>query len=325
MWAAAPALPDPLPREDRTFGDGLFVDLIPTSCWFTNVRTCVSPPDWARVKALVGAPSIAARCAVPGPNHRTGCGCRHTNAGPTTIRPGYRPCGRWCPYPPAGHRTTHVGFAEVTGQDPQAHAHLRTVNGWSIADADAHIAMADRVWRARSAVDSSLDLSILTAAGVLPSPAPTPTGAGRRAIATGTLNPTIHDTPVRSMNMARTSTTKVTARERARAAKAVLDAERHDHEKAVEDATTTYYEAQDARDAAATALKDADTARGSAVQALLDLGEPPARVAALVGLTTTEVRKLKRTAATEENNSNENSEQEGEATDPSTGPAALAS
>jgi len=126
------------------------------------------------------------------------------------------------------------------------------------------------------------------------------------------------------MSMARTSTTKVTARERARAAKAVLDAERRDHEKAVEDATTPYYEAQDARDTAMAALEDADTARGAAVQALLDLGEPPTRVAVLVGLTATEVRKLKRTAAAAED-STENSEQEAEATDPSTGPSALAS
>ncbi len=124
--------------------------------------------------------------------------------------------------------------------------------------------------------------------------------------------------------MARTSTTKVTARERARAAKAVLDAERRDHEKAVEDATTTYYEAEDARGAAIAALEDADTARGAAVQSLLDLGEPPARVAVLVGLTAAEVRKLKRTAAAAEDN-NENSEQKVEATDPSTGPSSLAS
>jgi len=64
-WAAAPALPDPLPGEDRTFGDGLFVDLIPTSCWFTNVRTCVSPSGWARVKTLVVG-RTGRRCEVCG-------------------------------------------------------------------------------------------------------------------------------------------------------------------------------------------------------------------------------------------------------------------
>jgi len=127
--------------------------------------------------------------------------------------------------------------------------------------------------------------------------------------------------------VARTSTTKVTARERARAAKAVLDAERRDHEKSVEDATTTYYEAQDARDAAMAALEDADTVRGAAVQTLLDLGEPPARVAVLVGLSLAEVRKLRRTTTTtaDDNDNDKSPEQDAAATDDAAGPSALAS
>jgi hypothetical protein len=37
-WAALPEAPDLLPGEDRNFGTGLFVDLVPSTCWFTNVR-----------------------------------------------------------------------------------------------------------------------------------------------------------------------------------------------------------------------------------------------------------------------------------------------
>ena len=59
------------------------------------------------------------------------------------------------------------------------------------------------------------------------------------------------------------------------------------------------------------------------MQSLLDLGEPPARVAVLVGLSAADVRKLKRTAAAED--SNENSEQEVGASNPSASSAALAS
>jgi len=124
---------------------------------------------------------------VPGPSRRTGCGWRRTKAGPTTTRPGCRPPRRLVCLCTRCHRTTHFGFAEVTGHRPQAHAHLRAVNHWGVSDADAHIAMAARVWRARSAVDWSLDLSILTAAGVVPSPAPT--AADRCAITTHTLQP----------------------------------------------------------------------------------------------------------------------------------------
>jgi hypothetical protein len=37
-WAARPEVPDLLPGEDRDFGSRLFVDMVPDSCWFTNVR-----------------------------------------------------------------------------------------------------------------------------------------------------------------------------------------------------------------------------------------------------------------------------------------------
>lgn len=89
------------------------------------------------------------------------------------------------------HHTTHVGFAEITGHRPQAHTHLRAANQRGVSDTDTYIAMATRVWRTRSAVDRPLNLSILTTAGVNPSP--TPTAGDRRAIATGTRDRTIHD------------------------------------------------------------------------------------------------------------------------------------
>ena len=40
-----------LKGEDRTFGGNeLFVDLIPSNCWFTNVRTFVHFSDWDRLR-----------------------------------------------------------------------------------------------------------------------------------------------------------------------------------------------------------------------------------------------------------------------------------
>ncbi len=51
-WAALPPL---LPTEDRSFGDGLYVDLIPASSWFRNVRTAVSVTDWYRIRTMVYA------------------------------------------------------------------------------------------------------------------------------------------------------------------------------------------------------------------------------------------------------------------------------
>lgn len=95
--------------------------------------------------------------------------------------------------------------------------------------------------------------------------------------------------------MARSGTGKVSARERARAAKAKLDAQQRDHEKLVEDAVTAYYDADDQRTAALAALTAADDGRAAAVTTLVELNEAPQRIAALVGLSTTEIRKLRRT------------------------------
>ncbi|GAA1278917.1 hypothetical protein GCM10009609_47890 [Pseudonocardia aurantiaca] len=52
-WAAVAEVPDLLPGEDRGFESGLFVDMIPSSCWFTHVRSCVTPRDWDRLRRLI--------------------------------------------------------------------------------------------------------------------------------------------------------------------------------------------------------------------------------------------------------------------------------
>ncbi len=91
------------------------------------------------------------------------------------------------------------------------------------------------------------------------------------------------------------SMTKVTARARARAAKSKLDAQQRDHEKLVEDAVTAYYDADDQRTAALAALTASDDGRAAAVTTLVELNESPQRIAALVGLSTTKIRKLRRT------------------------------
>jgi len=40
-------------RERPNVRSGLFVDMVPESCWFTNVRTCVSQQDWERLRRMI--------------------------------------------------------------------------------------------------------------------------------------------------------------------------------------------------------------------------------------------------------------------------------
>lgn len=162
-WTALPELPDLLPGEDRTYKPGLFVDLIPTTTWFTNVRSCVAPRDWERIRRMV--------------TRRTGRTCEACGAGED------RAAGRWLEaherwaYDATRsvqtlrrlvclctdcHRSTHYGLAEVQGNAEQAFLHLMAVTGLEVPQAKSHISRAIDLWRVRSLRTWTLDLHILT-------------------------------------------------------------------------------------------------------------------------------------------------------------------
>lgn len=91
-----------------------------------------------------------------------------------------------------------------------------------------------------------------------------------------------------------TARAKVTARTRAREAKAALDASRAARDTKIEAATTDYYVAVDALETAQAALDAADQARASAVATLMDdLTVPADDVARLCGIDAKEVRALR--------------------------------
>jgi hypothetical protein len=166
-WMARPEVPELLPGEDRGFGPGLFVDLVPRSCWFTNVRSCVSEQDWERLRRMITA--------------RAGQRCEACH------RPADREAGRWLEaherwaYDDATrtqslrrliclctdcHQATHYGLATVKGQDAQAMKHLCAVTGLSRPDVEQLIEAAFETWHQRSLTTWELDLSMLTSAGI---------------------------------------------------------------------------------------------------------------------------------------------------------------
>ncbi|QWF80078.1 DUF5710 domain-containing protein [Amycolatopsis sp. CA-230715] len=166
-WAARPDVPDLLPGEDRAFGSGLFVDLVPSSCWFTNVRYCVSVQDWERLRRMLVA-RARQRCEICGRGedrdtqrwleaHERWSYDRPTRT--QTLRRLILLCGD-C------HRTTHYGLAQVRGQEAAAFDHLRAVTGLNAAAAHEHVREAFAVWRRRSRLSWSLDLTMLTDAGI---------------------------------------------------------------------------------------------------------------------------------------------------------------
>ncbi|MGO9294891.1 MAG: DUF5710 domain-containing protein [Streptosporangiaceae bacterium] len=160
-WAA---LPTPLPTEDRTFGEGLYVDLVPASSWFRNVRTAVSATDWYRIRTMVYA-RAGHQCETCGrrkSDHvRLDCHERFDYTGQIQrLRRLLCMCS-------ACHQVTHFGHTHLSGRADQALEHLISVTGMTQAAAMAHIDAAFAQWQQRSAVPWILDLRMIEIAGVI--------------------------------------------------------------------------------------------------------------------------------------------------------------
>lgn len=86
----------------------------------------------------------------------------------------------------------------------------------------------------------------------------------------------------------------VTARAKARQAKAALDVERAKQDRLVVDAATEFYEAVDALTAAREAVAAAEQQQTKSVTRLSELGQTDEQVATLCGVAVKEVRDLRR-------------------------------
>lgn len=163
-WAPLPVL---LPGEDRGFGTGLFVDLVPASCWFTNVRTCVATGDWDRVRRMVYG-RAEARCEACGSGPDPAAGLRleaHERWAFDEVA-GVQRLARLICLCSDCHAVTHFGLTAIRGRQEWALDHLQAVTGLDPEQAIAHVDAAFELWEARSARVWSLDLSMLTGAGI---------------------------------------------------------------------------------------------------------------------------------------------------------------
>lgn len=89
----------------------------------------------------------------------------------------------------------------------------------------------------------------------------------------------------------------MSARARARRAKAELDAQRAETDRQIVDAATEFYEGAEARHAALAAVTSAEQRQVDAVARLSQLGQSVDEIAALCGLTAKDVRELRKAAA----------------------------
>ena len=155
--------------EDRTFGgNALFIDMIPSTCWFTNVRSCIHPSDWDRVRN-----HVYERASYT-------CECCNINTKEKTENGGLEAHERWeyddiektqilrriialchqC------HQSTHMGLAGILGKSGEAETHLQKVRGFTTNELKLHKNTTSSLWRYRSGFSWRLDISIISQNGI---------------------------------------------------------------------------------------------------------------------------------------------------------------
>ena len=148
-----------LTGEDRTYGgNDLFIDLIPQTCWFTNVRYCTDSRDWDRLRNHVySRVNNTCECCHNKTNDIEAHERWHYDADTKTQK-----LVRLVALCNMCHTTTHMGLAQIRGKGDEALEHLKQVRNFTQEEVIEHKNQAFQVWRERNEIEWNLDLSLLT-------------------------------------------------------------------------------------------------------------------------------------------------------------------
>ncbi|POZ51179.1 DUF5710 domain-containing protein [Methylovulum psychrotolerans] len=150
--------------EDRTFGGNqLFVDLIPKSCWFTNVRYCIAEDDWNRLRKIIyqRANNVCECCG-----ELNGKWLEAHERWSYDDKNKIQKLERLIALCKDCHTSTHLGYAQIKGLGEYAVQHLQKVTGFNNKQLQEHIDRAFETWRERSVNEYTLDLRLITNSGI---------------------------------------------------------------------------------------------------------------------------------------------------------------
>ncbi|HST03677.1 MAG TPA: HNH endonuclease signature motif containing protein [Chloroflexia bacterium] len=146
----------------------LTVELVPSTCWFSNLRSELSQQDWDRLRHATyeRAGQRCEVCGQRGSAHPVEC---HEVWEYDDVHHVQRLAGlvALCP---ACHESKHIGYATSTGRSSQARTHLAHINGWSMDSVELYLEAEFEQWSRRSQHEWTLDLSWLQQFGIEISP-----------------------------------------------------------------------------------------------------------------------------------------------------------
>lgn len=141
----------------------LTIELVPSSSWYTNVRSNVTPEQWdiIRTKSRVAAANKCEICGDSGLNQGFHHPVECHEVWEYDDKKKMQKLVRLISLCPMCHKTKHIGLAQIQGFGDIVLEHLIKVNNISEAKAKKYIVSSFDTWFKRSEHEWTLDISYL--------------------------------------------------------------------------------------------------------------------------------------------------------------------
>ena len=142
----------------------LTIELVPETCWFSNLRAELSKNQWDFLRKQIYAEAYhtCEICGGVGPQHPVECHEIWEYNDKKLIQ---KLVGMIALCPDC-HMVKHIGLASLRGKGEEAIAHFMKVNKITRKQADKHIQKAFKTWQKRSTKEWTLDILILEDYGI---------------------------------------------------------------------------------------------------------------------------------------------------------------
>ena len=141
----------------------LDLDLVPQTCWFSNVRSVLTKSQWNVLRQQIISPTYGI-CQICKSTSEKSLECHeiwhYDDQKLIQKLLGMIALCHDC------HMVKHMGFAQVSGQGAQALKHFMKVNGLKKKYAEKHVTNCFKLWQERSQYEWKLDISILQTYGI---------------------------------------------------------------------------------------------------------------------------------------------------------------
>lgn len=142
----------------------LTIELVPQTCWLSNVRAIVTKKQWDIIKSQVASKAwnVCQICGGVGPKHPVECHEIWHYDDQKLIQK----LDGMIALCPDCHMVKHMGLARVNGKEELAIKHFMKINSLKKTEAEKYINAAFQLWAKRSAKQWVLDISCLQEYGI---------------------------------------------------------------------------------------------------------------------------------------------------------------